>query len=162
MKAIVVVDKNWGIGKNGQLLVHLPGDLKYFKEKTFGKTIIVGRKTLESFPGGKPLPGRKNIVLTENLEFERDNCSICNDLDDLFDEISTLDGEDIFVVGGACIYEMFLPYCDDVFVTRIEQSYDADKHFPNLDQSDSFAKTWQSDMIEEKGVQYRFEKYSRK
>jgi dihydrofolate reductase len=162
MKAIVVVDNNWGIGKGDQLLVHLPGDLKYFKEKTLGKTIIVGRKTLESFPGGKPLPGRKNIVLTTNREFEMDNCSVSNDLDDLFHQIATLDGEEIFVVGGACIYEMFLPYCDDVYVTRIQETYDADKYFPNLDQSDSFVKTWQSDMIEEKGVQYRFEKYSRK
>lgn len=162
MKAIVVVDKKWGIGKDGQLLVHLPGDLKYFKEKTLGKTIIVGRKTLESFPGGKPLPGRQNIVLTENQGFEKDNCSICFDLDDLFNQIATLDGEDIFVVGGACIYEMFLPYCDDIYVTHIQETYDADKHFPNLDQSEGFVKTWQSDMIEEKGVQYRFEKYSRK
>lgn len=162
MKAIVVVDNNWGIGKDGQLLVHLPGDLKYFKEKTLGKTIIVGRKTLQSFPGGKPLPGRVNIVLTENLEFKQDNCSICNDLDDLFDEIALLDGEDVYVVGGACIYEMFLPYCDDVYVTKIQKTFDADKHFPNLEQSDSFVKNWQSDIIEEKGVKYRFEKYSRK
>ena len=162
MKAIVVVDENWGIGKDGQLLVHLPGDLAYFKEKTLGKTIIVGRKTLESFPGGKPLPGRRNIVLTENQSFDKDNCAICNDLDELFDEIAQLDGEDIFVVGGACIYELFLPYCDDVFVTRIQAAYDADRHFPNLDQSDGFVKTWQSDLMEEKGVKYRFEKYSRK
>ena len=162
MKAIVVVDENWGIGKDGQLLVHLPGDLAYSKEKTLGKTIIVGRKTLESFPGGKPLPGRRNIVLTENQSFDKDNCAICNDLDELFDEIAQLDGEDIFVVGGACIYELFLPYCDDVFVTRIQAAYDADRHFPNLDQSDGFVKTWQSDLMEEKGVKYRFEKYSRK
>lgn len=161
MKAIVVVDKNWGIGKDGQLLVHLPGDLNYFKEKTLGKTIIVGRKTFESFPGGKPLAGRRNIVLTENKSFKQNECCICNNLDELFDQIATLDGEDIFVVGGACIYEMFLPYCDEIFVTRIQETYDADKHFPNLDQSKCFAKTWQSDMIEEKGVQYRFEKYSR-
>lgn len=162
MKAIVVVDQNWGIGKDGQLLVHLPGDLKYFKEKTLGKTIIVGRKTLESFPGGKPLPGRMNIVLTENPEYDKAQCSICNDLDELFDEIAAMDGEDIFVAGGACIYEMFLPYCDDVYVTKIQKTYDADKHFPNLDQTEGFVKTWQSDMMEEKGVQYRFEKYSRK
>lgn len=162
MKAIVVVDNHWGIGKDGQLLAHLPGDLKYFKEKTLGKTIIVGRKTLQSFPGGKPLPGRTNIVLTENLAFEQDQCAICNDLDELFDEIAMLDGEDVYVVGGACIYEMFLPYCDDVYVTKIQKTFDADKHFPNLDQSDSFEKTWQSELIEEKGVQYRFEKYSRK
>lgn len=162
MKAIVVVDNNWGIGKDGQLLVHLPGDLKYFKEKTLGKTIIVGRKTLESFPGGKPLPGRTNIVLTENPDFHRDNCAVCNDLDALFDEIATLDGQDIFVAGGACIYEMFLPYCDEVFVTKIDATYDADRHFPNLDQSDSFVRTWQSELMEEQGVKYRFEKYTRK
>jgi dihydrofolate reductase len=162
MKAIVVVDKNWGIGKDGQLLVHLPGDLRYFKEKTLGKTIIVGRKTLESFPGGKSLPGRNNIVLTENQGFRRDNCCICNNLEDLFNQIAGLDGEDIFVVGGACIYEMFLPCCDEIYVTHIQETYEADKYFPNLDQSEHFVKTWQSEMIEEKGVHYRFEKYNRK
>lgn len=162
MKAIVVVDQNWGIGKDGNLLVHLSGDLKYFKEMTLGKTIIVGRKTLETFPGGKPLAGRENIVLTENPEFERDQCCICNDLDQLFDRISPLDGNDIFVVGGSCIYEMFMPYCDQVYVTRILETYDADKFFMNLDESGDFVKTWQSDLVEEKGVKYRFEKYSRK
>jgi len=162
MKAIVVVDQNWGIGKDGQLLVHLPGDLKYFREKTLGKTIIVGRKTLETFPGGNPLDGRDNIILTENPDFNRKNCQICNDLDQLFQKIARLDGEDIFVVGGASIYEIFMPYCDEVFVTRILGNYAADKHFQNLDASDEFVKTWQSDIVEEKGVQYRFEKYQRK
>lgn len=162
MKAIVVVDQNWGIGKDGKLLVHLSGDLKYFREKTLGKTIIVGRKTLESFPGGKPLEGRENIILTENPAFERENCQICNDLDQLFDRVALLDGEDIFVVGGASIYETFMPYSDEVYVTRIFGSYDADKHFQNLDESDEFEKTWESDIVEEKGVRYRFEKYKRK
>lgn len=162
MKAIVAVDQNWGIGKSGQLLMHLPGDLKYFKEKTMGKTIIVGRKTLESFPGGRPLPGRKNIVLSENQEYDPQNCLVCNDLDSIFAQIANIDGEDIFVVGGACIYEMFLPYCDEIFITRIQESFEADKHFPNLDLMDDFEKTWMSQPIEEKGVQYHFEKYSRK
>ena len=71
MKAIVAIDEKWGIGKDGDLLVHIPGDLKYFKNMTMGKTLIVGRKTLESFPGGKPLPGRKTIVLTENQNYKR-------------------------------------------------------------------------------------------
>lgn len=162
MKAIVVVDEKWGIGKNGKLLAHLPGDLRYFKEKTLGKTIIVGRKTLETFPGGVPLPGRNNIVLTENDAYCKDGCCICRDLDELFERIAEMDGQDIFVAGGAEIYELFFPYVDEVFVTKIFASYDADRFFPDLDARDDFVRTWAGDLLAEKGVTYRFEKYERK
>ena len=86
MKAIVVADENWGIGKDGKLLAHLPGDLKYFKEKTKGKTLVMGRKTLESLPGCNPLPDRKNIILTSDDCFEKEGCVVCNGMDQFFDE----------------------------------------------------------------------------
>lgn len=161
MKAIVAVDEHWGIGKDGKLLAHLPGDLRYFREKTLGKTIIVGRKTLETFPGGKPLPGRDNIVLTENDAYCKEGCCICRGLDELFDRIAGLDGNDVFVVGGAEIYELFFPYYDEIFVTRILGSFDADRHFPDLSARPDFRRTWCSETMEEQGVAYRFETYER-
>ena len=87
MKAIVVVDRNWAIGKNGDLLVHLPGDLRYYKEKTIGNVIVVGRKTLDSFPGGRPLPGRTNIVMTTDPDFEREGCIICHSKDEVMEKL---------------------------------------------------------------------------
>ena len=162
MKAIVVADENWGIGKDGKLLAHLPGDLKYFKEKTKGKTLVMGRKTLESLPGCSPLPDRKNIILTSDDCFEKDGCVVCNGMDQFFDEIFFDDGQDVFVAGGESIYEQFLPYCEEILVTRIMETFDADRYFINLDESEDFIKTWSSDICEDKGVKYRFEKYERK
>lgn len=161
MKAIVAVDKNWAIGKDNQLLAHLPGDLAYFKEKTLGKTIVMGRQTLESFPGGKPLPGRKNIVLTSNDCYEA-QCQICCSLDELF---TALDGEDlgeVFIVGGEQVYRSFLPFCNEVLVTRIEAEFMADRFFPNLDEDEDWELAEESEEIEEQGLTYRFCIYRRK
>ena len=119
MNAIVVVDQNWGIGREGNLLVHLPGDLKYYKEKTIGNYIIVGRKTLESFPGGKPLPGRENIVLTRDPGYAKDGCVICHTVEDVQDAVKDYDPETVFVAGGAEIYQEFFSLCDVFYVTKI-------------------------------------------
>ena len=103
-KAVVAVDRNWAIGKGNALLCHLPGDLKYFKELTIGKKILVGRKTLDSFPGGRPLPGRENIVVTRDPSFEREGCTVCRSLE----EALHLAG-DVIVCGGESIYKAMLP-----------------------------------------------------
>ena len=108
MNAIVVVDKNWAIGKDGSLLVHLPGDLKYYRQKTLGKVIVVGRKTLESFPGGKPLPDRTNIVLTSDPAYGANGCIICHSKDEVMETIAGYDPEDVFIAGGSQIYEQFM------------------------------------------------------
>lgn len=160
MNAIVVVDENWGIGRNGGLLVHLPGDLKYYKQRTEGKTIVLGRKTLESFPRGKPLPNRENIVLTSNPEFSADGCRVCNSVDEALELICGRNGEDVFVSGGAQIYEEFFDMCDVFYVTKIYESFEADRYFPNLDERD-FKVVWESELQEEKGITYRFFKYVR-
>lgn len=160
MNAIVVVDENWGIGKDGDLLVHLPGDLKYYKSKTIGKHIIVGRKTLDSFPGGNPLPGRTNVVVTRNTRFEKNGCVICHSLEDAVQAVRDFNDEDVFVAGGAEIYREFFSLCDTFYVTKIYRAFEADSFFPNLDEKD-FAITWESDIQEEKGIQYRFLKYVR-
>src|SRR5699024_9229111 len=112
MNAIVVVDKNWAIGKDGDLLCHLKKDLQYFKEKTTGKVIVIGRKTLESFPGAKPLPNRTNIVLTGNKDYKNDACVVCCGMDALDSELLKYDTEDIFVAGGETIYQQFLDKCN--------------------------------------------------
>ena len=94
MNCIVVADMNWAIGKDNGLLAHLPGDLKYYKEKTLGKVIVIGRKTLESFPGGKPLPGRTNLVLTGNPDYKNENCIVCCGMDALEKAMAQYDDED--------------------------------------------------------------------
>ena len=104
MKSIVVVDKNWGIGKDGDLLVHLPGDLKYFKEKTLGKVVVMGRTTFESLPGKKPLPGRVNIVLSRDLEFHPEGCIMCRSKEELFKELENYDDDDVMIMGGSYVY----------------------------------------------------------
>lgn len=160
MNAIVVVDKNWSIGKDGDLLVHLPGDLKYYKEKTIGNVIVMGRKTLESFPGGRPLPGRTNIVITRNADFKKEECIVCNSIPEVFKKIEEYEPEKVFVVGGAEIYKALFEHCDTFYVTKIEEEYEADRSFPNLDNM-NFIVNWESESQEEKGIKYRFLKYVR-
>lgn len=162
MNAIVVVDKNWSIGKDGDLLVHLPGDLKYYKEKTVGKVIVIGRKTLESFPGAKPLPNRVNLVLTGNKDYANDACEICLGEEALLEQISKYKTEEVFISGGQSIYDKFLDQCDTVYVTKIFEAFDADRHFRNMDEDSNYEVTWESGIQEEKGIRYQFVKYERK
>lgn len=157
MKAIAVVDKNWGIGCEGKLLVHIPRDLKYFKDKTVGKVVVMGRRTLESLPGGKPLPGRKTVVLTKNREFDCE-CETVHSIDEVLDKYGS---EDVFIAGGEEVYRAFLPYCDMFLITKIDAEFDADKHFENLDQSDEYEFVSEDEPIEENGVSYRFTQYRR-
>lgn len=159
MKAIVACDNNWGIGKNGDLLVKLPGDLRYFRDNTKDKTIIIGRKTLESFPGGKPLPNRLNIVLTRNAGYDPEGVQVCKSIEELN---KYLEGEaEAFVCGGGEIYRQMLPYCDEVLVTKIDGDFNADTFFPNLDEYEGFECTWESEVQEDNGVKYKFTKYER-
>lgn len=158
MNAIVVVDENWNIGRDGGLLVHLPGDLKYFKERTYGKTVVVGRKTLESFPGAKPLPGRKNVVLSRNQDYRPKDCTVYHSKDEL---VKALEGEEVFISGGEQIYRQFMEDCQRFYVTKIYDSFPADRSFPNLDEMGELAITWKSDIQEEKGIRYQFFEYTR-
>ena len=160
MNAIVVVDENWAIGRDGGLLTHLPGDLKYYKSKTLGKTVVIGRKTLESFPGGKPLPGRTNIVLTANEDYEAEGCIICHSKEEVLAELEKCASEDVYISGGAAVYRQFMEDCDVFYVTKIYSSFEADRFFPDLDAA-GYQVTWQSDLQEEKGLSYRFLRYER-
>ncbi len=160
MNAIVVVDRNWAIGKDGNLLVHLPGDLKYFKEKTLGNVIVYGRKTISTYPGGKPLPGRTNIVLTRDASYENEGCIICHSREEVLETVKQYDDDKVFVCGGAETYELFFDDVDTFYVTKIDEEYEADRFFPDLD-SLGYQVTWESETQEHKGTEYRFLKYVR-
>ena len=162
MKAIVVVDRNWGIGKENRLLVHLAGDLKYFKEKTFNKVVVMGRETFESLPGKKPLPNRTNLILSRNPDFYAENCIVCRSMGQLFKQLEHYDRDDVMIAGGENIYKQFLPYCSGVLVTKIDGVFEADRHFVNLDLRDDFSLVHESASMEENGVSYKFTEYRRK
>ena len=167
MNAIVAVDRNWGIGKNNDLLVHLSKDLKYYKEKTLGKCVIFGQRTLESLPGGKPLPKRDHIILTDDPEYtvtprEGYACDVCHTKDEVLAKAAEYQakGEEVIVCGGASIYELFLDDCDGFYVTVIDHVFDADRFFPDLD-SLGLKVTWESEQMEEDGYTFTFRKYER-
>lgn len=161
MNMIVACDKNWGIGKDGHLLCHLSGDLKYFKEMTMGKTVVMGRVTLESLPGSKGLPGRRNIVLTRNKDYEPKDAEVVHDLSELDEALEGTDTDDVFVIGGAKVYDDLLLLCRNIYVTKIDAEFEADTFFRNLDQSRRFSVESSSDVMEENGIKYRFVKYVR-
>lgn len=158
---ILAADRNWGIGNKGQLLCHLSGDLKYFKQTTLGHTVIMGRATLESLPGKRGLPGRRNIVLTTRRDFTAERVdTVCHNLDELRE--AAKDDPDAFVIGGADVYAQLLPWCDTVYITKIDAEFPADRRFRNLDMDPAFQITRQSGEMEENGIRYRFVKYERK
>ena len=158
MQAIVAVTEDWGIGKSGRLLFHIKEDMQRFKRLTMGHTVIMGRKTLESLPGKKGLPGRRNIVLTANPDFTAENAEVASTpLAALFAA-----GTEDFCIGGERTYRTFLPSCDKVFVTKIFAEADADAYFPNLDTDPAWKISYKSPMKEENGVKYCFVNYVRK
>ena len=156
MKAIVAVDKKWGIGKNNDLLFSLPEDMKFFREKTSGKTVCMGYNTLLSFPGSKPLKNRVNIVLAPE-GVERDDCIIVHTLEDLSKEVNKYD--DVFVVGGAMFYKTMVPYCEEVYVTKVDADGEATVFYPNLDEMENYSEVYSSDPIESNGYTIRFTTY---
>lgn len=134
MKAIVAIDNEWNIGNANELLFKIKDDLKRFKILTLGKFIVMGRKTLESFPNSKPLQGRVNIVLTSDKSYKVDNAIVLHSIPELMEYIKYFDTDDIFVIGGSSVYEQLLDSCDIVWVTRVTNKvYEADTKFPNLD-----------------------------
>ena len=158
MRAIVVVDRNWGIGKKNDLLFSLPADMKHFRETTQGKTVVMGSNTLKSFPGGKPLKNRTNIVLWPEGE-ARDDCTVVHDLKELFTEVKKFPPEDVFVIGGAMLYRTLLPYCDEVIVTKTDADGGAEVFFENLDKLKNWKCVSIGDPIETNGYTIRFAVY---
>lgn len=159
MKAIVAVDSNWGIGCSGKLLFNIPEDLKFFKEKTLGKVVVMGRETLESLPGREPLKDRVNIVLSRNISFSKDGVIVCHSLEDLFAELNKYDSGDVFVIGGESVYSQLLMYCTEAYVTKVQGMRAADRHFMRLDDEEDWKTVWSSELKTFRDVQFRFIKY---
>lgn len=159
MKCIAAVDANWGIGLRGRLLISIPSDQKRFRNLTMGKVIVLGHKTLETFPNGIPLDGRINIVMSRDKNLKIRNAVVVNDDEGLFRELSKYDSDDIFFVGGQSIYERYCPYCDTALITRLDQVYEADAHFPNLDVDECWELVDESDEMTCFSVEFTFREY---
>lgn len=161
MNLIVAVDKNWAIGNDNKLLVSIPQDMKFFRETTMGKVVVMGRKTLESFPGGQPLKKRTNIVLTRDKNYQVKDAIVVNTVDELLQELKKYDEDEIYVIGGESIYRQMLPYCNVAHVTKINHAYEADTYFPNLDEKDEWVVTGVSDEQTYFNLEYEFVRYER-
>ena len=159
MKLIVAADKNWAIGKDNKLLVSIPADMKFFRTKTANKVVVMGRKTLESFPNGQPLKNRINIVLTRNKDYRPKG--VVHDLGELLDEVKKYPADDVYCIGGDSVYKLLLPYCDTAYVTKIDFAYEADSFFPNLDQMPDWIRTDQSEEQTYFDLEYVFTTYKK-
>lgn len=161
MNLIVAVDSNWGIGYQNKLLVRIPADQRFFREETTGKAVIMGRKTLESFPGGQPLKNRLNVVITSDLNYKVNDAVIVHSVDEACKAVAGYATEDVYVIGGASIYRQMLSLCDVAHVTKIDYVYTADTYFPNLDQSGEWKLTQDSEEQTYFDLEYTFCKYER-
>lgn len=161
MNLIVAVDKNWAIGNDGELLEIIEGDMQNFKKTTTGKIIIVGRETLKTFPNGSPLKNRTNIILTKDKNFKIANGIIVNSVDELLEKIKAFNLEDIYVVGGASVYQQLLPYVNTAYVTKFYKEHPADKYLPNLDLMPEWKLSETSEIYKENDIEYTFNIYKR-
>jgi len=161
MNIIAAVDNNWAIGKAGKLLVSIPNDQRMFKNETLGKVIVLGRKTLSTFPQGLPLEGRTNIILSRSKDISVKGAIVVHSLEELFEELKKYKSEDVYVVGGESIYRQLIDYCDVAHITKIDNNYDADTYFPNLDKDDNWKITAESDENTYFDLEYCFLKYER-
>ncbi|MCD8154047.1 MAG: dihydrofolate reductase [Clostridiales bacterium] len=162
MNLIVAVDKNWAIGRKNQLLVSIPADMKLFRQETTGKVVVMGRRTLEGFPGGLPLKNRTNIVLTGNPGYQVKGATVVHTVEEALREIEKYPPQDVYCIGGDSVYRQFLPWCDTAHVTKINFAYEADAWFPNLDEMEDWEITQQSEEQTYFDLEYQFLKYQRK
>ena len=162
MNLILSADRNWAIGKDNKLLVRIPADMKFFRETTTGKVVIMGRKTLESFPNGLPLKNRTNIVLTANPDYQARGAVLVHSEAELAEELKKYNDKEIYVIGGESIYRMLLDQCDTAYVTKIDYQYEADTFFPNLDERPEWELVEQSEEQTYFDLEYCFVKYQRR
>ena len=162
MNLIVAVDENWAIGNTNELLISIPADHKFFRQETTGKVVVLGRKTLETFPQGLPLKNRKNIIMSTNKAYQVKDAVVVHDVEELLEELKKYDTEDVYIVGGESVYRQMLPYCDVAHVTKIDHAYAADAYFPNLDEMPEWQITADSEEQTYFDITYHFLKYERK
>lgn len=161
MNIIAAVDNNWAIGCRDELLVRIPNDQKHFREETTGKVVVLGRRTLATFPQGMPLPGRTNIILSSDPSYRVKGATIVHSMEELLAELEKYDSGDIYVVGGESVYQQLLPYCDVAHITKIDRSYEADRYFPDLDRLPEWKITQDSEEQTYFDLEYVFLKYER-
>lgn len=162
MNVIVAVDNNWAIGNKNELLIRIPNDHKHFREETTGKVVVLGRKTLETFPQGLPLKNRTNIILSKDRNYKVKDAIVVHSVEELLEELKNYRDEDIYIIGGDSVYRQMLPFCDVAHITKIDHEYEADAYFPNLDQSGEWEITAESDEQTYFDIPYQFLKYERK
>ena len=160
MNAIVIEDKNWAIGHENDLLFSLPGDMKHFRTLTTGGTVIMGRTTLDSFPEGKPLPNRRNIVITSNEDFQREGCEIVGSPEAALELAAGTEDDRLWIIGGGSVYTTFLSRCKRVYLTKVDAAApETDTYFPNLDKLPTWEVESTSETYEENGLTYQFINY---
>ena len=163
MNLIAAVDRNWAIGRNGKLLVSIPQDMAYFRQMTTGKVVIMGRKTLESFPKKKPLRNRaENIVITRQTDYQAEDATVVHSVEEALNAAARYDTRDVFVIGGGEVYRSLLPYCDTAYITKIDFAYDADTRLPDRDHDPEWEKVRATDELTYFDLVYEFDTYRRK
>ena len=160
MNLIVAADANWGIGKDNKLLVSIPADMKFLRNTTTGNVVIMGRKTLESFPGGLPLKNRVNIVLTRDKNYQAKGAVVVHSVEEALEEAKKYE-EEVYVIGGDSVYKQMLPYCSKAYVTKIDFAYEADSFFPDLDKEGEWKVTGRSEEQTYFDIEYEFRTYER-
>ena len=161
MNLIVAVDENWAIGYKNELLIRIPADMKMFREETTGKVVVLGRKTLETFPGAQPLKNRTNIILSAKKDYQVKDAIVVHSIDELLEELKKYKKEEIYIIGGESIYRQLLPYCTTAHVTKIDRGYEADAYFPNLDREEGWEITASSEEQSYFDTTYTFVKYEK-
>lgn len=161
MNLIAAVDRNWGIGNAGRLFVQIPADQKYFREQTKGKVIVFGRKTLATFPNGIPLAQRENIILSNDRSFSVRGAIVVHSIEETLEKLQQYTDEEIFIVGGASIYQQFLPYCKMAYITKIDYCYQVDCYMPNLDKEPEWQVIASSEEQTYFDLEYYFYQYKR-
>jgi dihydrofolate reductase len=161
MNLIAAVDRNWAIGYKNELLVRIPEDQKWFRETTTGKAVIMGRKTLESFPNKSPLKNRLNVVITSDMNYSVPGAVVVHSIDEAVEAVRDYADDDVYVIGGESIYRQMLPLCSTAHITKVDYAYQADAHFPDLDKEDGWKITETSDERTYFDIIYEFVKYER-
>lgn len=162
MNLLVSVDRNWAIGCKNSLLVRIPADHKMFRQETVGKVVVLGRRTLETFPQKMPLENRTNIILSRNKNYHVKGADVVHSKEELLRELANYPDKDVYIIGGESVYRMMLPYCDVAHVTKIDHIYEADAYCPNLDKLEEWEMTADSEEQTYFDLVYRFVKYEKR
>lgn len=158
---IGAVDKKWGIGLQNKLLISIPADMKIFSELTTGNVCIMGRNTLQSLPGGRPLINRVNIVLSRDKNFKMSGVTVVHSVEEALEEAAKYSGKEVFVIGGESIYREFMSHADTAYITYIDYTYQADRYMPNLDEDDGWKLVKESEEQTYFNVEYYYREYKR-